>query len=101
MGHEASGVIEKVGAKVAGWKPGDRVTFDSTVFCGGCKFCQRGQINLCDNRRVMGVSCEDYRQHGAYAEFVVTPVLWPDFRKTQFVDALEEYARRHRRFGGV
>ncbi len=37
----------------------------------------------------------------SYAEFVVTPVLWPDFRKTQFVDALEEYARRHRRFGGV
>lgn len=73
MGHEASGVIEKVGAKVAGWKPGDRVTFDSTVFCGECKFCQRGQINLCDNRRVMGVSCGDYRQHGAYAELVSVP----------------------------
>ena len=37
----------------------------------------------------------------SYAEFVVTPVLWPDFRKAQLYDALEEYARRHRRFGGL
>ena len=37
----------------------------------------------------------------SYAEFVVTPTLWPDFRKPQFLAALEEYARRHRRFGGV
>lgn len=37
----------------------------------------------------------------SYAEFVVTQVLWPDFRKAQFFEALEEYARRHRRFGGV
>jgi L-iditol 2-dehydrogenase len=73
MGHEASGVIEKIGSKVSGWKPGDRVTFDSTVFCGECRFCQGGQINLCDKRRVMGVSCDDYRQHGAYADFVAVP----------------------------
>jgi len=37
----------------------------------------------------------------SYAEFVVTPTLWPDFRRAQFFAALEEYARRHRRFGGV
>ena len=37
----------------------------------------------------------------SYAEFVITPTLWPDFRKPQFYAALEEYARRHRRFGGV
>ncbi len=37
----------------------------------------------------------------SYAELVITPTLWPDFRKPQFFDALEEYARRHRRFGGV
>jgi undecaprenyl diphosphate synthase len=35
----------------------------------------------------------------SYAELVVTPTLWPDFRKQQFYQALEEYARRHRRFG--
>ena len=37
----------------------------------------------------------------SYAELVVTSTLWPDFRKAQFFDALEEYARRHRRFGGI
>ena len=73
MGHEASGVIAEVGSAVNGWKQGDRVTFDSTVFCGTCKFCRRGDINLCENRRVLGVSCEDYRQHGAFAEYVAVP----------------------------
>lgn len=37
----------------------------------------------------------------SYAELVVTQTLWPDFRKPQYVEALEEYARRHRRFGGL
>ena len=37
----------------------------------------------------------------SYAELVITPTLWPDFKKSQFFNALEEYARRHRRFGGV
>ena len=37
----------------------------------------------------------------SYAELVVTPTLWPDFRKAQFFEALEEYTRRHRRFGLV
>ncbi|MCI0745703.1 MAG: isoprenyl transferase [Verrucomicrobia subdivision 3 bacterium] len=37
----------------------------------------------------------------SYAELVVTSTLWPDFRKAQFFEALEEYARRHRRFGSV
>jgi undecaprenyl diphosphate synthase len=37
----------------------------------------------------------------SYAELVITPTLWPDFRKPQFFEALEEYARRHRRFGGL
>jgi undecaprenyl diphosphate synthase len=37
----------------------------------------------------------------SYAELVITPTLWPDFRKPQFFVSLEEYARRHRRFGGI
>jgi undecaprenyl diphosphate synthase len=37
----------------------------------------------------------------SYAELVVTQTLWPDFRKPQFFEALEEYTRRHRRFGLV
>lgn len=73
MGHEAAGMITEVGAKVTDYAAGDAVTFDSTIFCGECSYCQRGEINLCENRRVMGVSCGDYRQNGAFAEYVSAP----------------------------
>ena len=73
MGHEAAGTIAAVGSAVQGFKQGDRVTFDSTVSCGKCPYCARGEINLCDNRQVIGVSCGDYRRHGAFAEYVAIP----------------------------
>ena len=37
----------------------------------------------------------------AYAEFYVTPVLWPDFRRADLVAAIADYQHRNRRFGGV
>ncbi len=73
MGHETSGVIARVGEHVTDWKVGDRVTCDSTVYCGVCFYCRRGEINLCENRRVLGVSTGEYRRHGAFAEFVAVP----------------------------
>ncbi len=73
MGHEAAGRIAAVGAGVTGFADGDRVTFDSTIYCGTCAYCRRGEVNLCDRRQVLGVSCGDYRRHGAFAEFVVVP----------------------------
>lgn len=73
MGHEAAGRVAALGAQVTGWREGDRVTFDSTVSCGSCPYCSRGEINLCDRRRVLGVSCGDYRCAGAFAEYVIVP----------------------------
>lgn len=73
MGHEAAGVVAKLGAKVSGFHVGDRVTFDSTVSCGQCRFCSAGEVNLCNNRQVLGVACDEYRRDGAFAEFVVVP----------------------------
>ncbi len=73
MGHEAAGRIAGVGAGVTGLAEGDRVTFDSTIYCGACGFCKRGEVNLCDHRQVMGVSCADYSRAGAFAEFVAVP----------------------------
>lgn len=73
MGHEASGVVAEVGTDVQDFSPGDRVTFDSTVSCGECFYCRKGSINLCDRRMVLGVSCGEYRRHGAFAEYVSVP----------------------------
>ena len=73
MGHEAAGIVADVGPEVTHLRKGDRVTFDSTIYCGHCFFCRQGRPNLCDNRLVLGVSCEDYRQHGAFAEYVAVP----------------------------
>src|SRR5215472_3605261 len=73
MGHEAAGTIAALGKNVAGFAQGDRVTFDSTVYCGACAPCLRGEINLCDNRQVLGVSCSDYRRAGAFAEYIAVP----------------------------
>jgi L-iditol 2-dehydrogenase len=73
MGHEAAGTIAVAGDQVTAFRAGDRVTFDSTVFCGACAFCLRGEINLCDRRQVLGVSCGEYRRAGAFAEYVTVP----------------------------
>lgn len=73
MGHEAAGVVARVGREVGDWKPGDRVAFDSMIFCGRCESCRSGHTNLCPERRVIGVSCPDYRRHGAFAEYVAIP----------------------------
>ena len=74
MGHEAAGVVVSAGwPGVSAYKPGDRVTFDSTVYCGQCVYCRRGEMNLCDCRQVIGVSCGEYRRDGAFAEYIAVP----------------------------
>jgi L-iditol 2-dehydrogenase len=103
MGHEAAGVVVRTGASTAAapgpgtapWKPGDRVAIDSTISCGRCGPCRSGRINLCDRRQVLGVSCEEYRRDGAFAQLVAVPgnvlVRLPegvDFRRAAMVEPL-------------
>jgi L-iditol 2-dehydrogenase len=95
MGHEAAGVVAKTGIDVHSVHVGDRVTFDSTVSCGKCRFCSVGDVNLCDNRQVLGVSCDDYRRDGAFAEYVSVPqhivYMLPDsfaFEKAALIEAV-------------
>jgi 2-desacetyl-2-hydroxyethyl bacteriochlorophyllide A dehydrogenase len=73
MGHEASGIIVSTGSDVIGWKDGDRVTFDSTVYPLDDWFTLEGLYNLSDNREVLGVSPGSYKRDGAFAEFIAIP----------------------------
>jgi L-iditol 2-dehydrogenase len=73
MGHEAAGTVVAVGSEVDNFKQGDRVTFDSTVYCGRCEYCLKGDVNLCNQRQVIGVSCKEFRRAGAFAEFLTVP----------------------------
>jgi L-iditol 2-dehydrogenase len=73
MGHEAAGTIVAVGQGVTRWHVGDRVTYGCAIHCGKCSYCRRGLINLCDDRRWMGVSAPAARKHGSYAEYVAVP----------------------------
>ncbi|KAJ8718679.1 hypothetical protein PYW08_002916 [Mythimna loreyi] len=47
MGHEASGVVAKLGAKVKSLKVGDRVAIEPGVPCRYCEFCKTGRYHLC------------------------------------------------------
>lgn len=73
LGHEASGVVEEVGASVTKFKKGDRVVFNSTLYCRDCDYCKNGLENLCRDARIYGVSTESYRLNGAMCEFISVP----------------------------
>jgi S-(hydroxymethyl)glutathione dehydrogenase/alcohol dehydrogenase len=58
-GHEAAGVVEKVGSEVRTVKPGDHVVTCLSAFCGHCEFCVTGRMALClggDTRRAAGAA---------------------------------------------
>jgi L-iditol 2-dehydrogenase len=73
MGHEASGIVEEVHPSATAFKPGERVIFNSTLYCGKCYYCRRGMHNMCVNGKVFGVSCDSYRLPGAMAEYIAVP----------------------------
>ena len=73
MGHEAAGIVEDAGANVTDYARGNRVCFDSTVYCNKCQPCRSGLFNRCQRRQVLGVSTPDFKRHGAFAEYVAVP----------------------------
>lgn len=65
FGHEFSGVISEVGSLVKDLKVGDRVSVNPILYCGRCRYCAEGYVNVCDNRPFLGT---DY--DGGFAQFV-------------------------------
>lgn len=47
LGHEAVGIVRKVGSAVSKLRPGDRVAINVETFCGECFFCRHGYVNNC------------------------------------------------------
>lgn len=68
LGHEATGRIEVLGDGVAGLALGDRVSLESHIFCGVCRYCRRGDAHLCQHLGYPGISID-----GGFAELVAVP----------------------------
>ncbi len=71
MGHEFSGVIDKLGRGVEGWRVGDRVVAEANYrVCGTCRYCTSGFYHLCGNREVLG-----YWHDGVFAPYTIVPAV--------------------------
>ncbi|MEU3250113.1 zinc-dependent alcohol dehydrogenase family protein [Streptomyces sp. NPDC006997] len=64
-GHELAGVIEEVGARVTGWRPGDRVTVPFVCACGTCPSCAAGEQQVCERQTQPG-----FTHWGSFAQYV-------------------------------
>lgn len=68
LGSDFTGIISKIGSNVSGYKIGNRVVVDPSVFCNECEFCLKGQENLCSRWGLRGES-----QDGGLQEYVAVP----------------------------
>ncbi|MDO4547610.1 MAG: zinc-dependent alcohol dehydrogenase family protein [Clostridia bacterium] len=68
IGHEFSGVVDKVGERVTKFKVGDRVSADPNDVCGECYFCKNGKAHFCTNMKGYGTTYP-----GGFAEYVCVP----------------------------
>ncbi|MFF7753620.1 zinc-dependent alcohol dehydrogenase family protein [Streptomyces sp. NPDC007971] len=64
-GHELAGVVEAVGARVTGWRPGDRVTVPFVCACGSCPSCAAGDQQVCERQTQPG-----FHHWGSFAQYV-------------------------------
>jgi D-arabinose 1-dehydrogenase-like Zn-dependent alcohol dehydrogenase len=64
-GHELAGVVEAVGARVTGWRPGDRVTVPFVCACGTCAACVAGDQQVCERQTQPG-----FTHWGSFAQYV-------------------------------
>jgi alcohol dehydrogenase len=80
-GHEFAGVVARVGADVASWWPGDRVTAPFVCGCGVCAVCRAGDPQVCPDQTQPG-----FTHHGSFAEHVL--VRAAEFNLVRLPDAM-------------
>jgi L-iditol 2-dehydrogenase len=68
IGHEAIGIVDKIGSNVNELKTGDRVVIEPNIPCKQCRYCISGRGNICINKRVIGNT-----ENGCFAEFINIP----------------------------
>ena len=68
LGHEYSGEVVEVGEGVTALKPGDHVTVDPNIYCGGCVYCRNGKKQLCETMQAVGVT-----RDGGFGEYSLVP----------------------------
>lgn len=74
MGHEFSGIIDKLGEGVSGLSVGQRVGTVTNLFCDNCRDCKDGLQNVCVNRAIIGTTMPKYGPYpGAMADYVIAP----------------------------
>ena len=73
LGHEAVGVVEKIGSDVKRIKQGDRVVLSCTVQCGQCDNCRNGLVALCKEGGIFGCGQQRGGFPGAQAEYIRVP----------------------------
>lgn len=75
LGHEASGIVEKVGPGVTSLRVGQHVCCNPPIYCGTCWYCTHGHYNICPNRLSLGNSVGVDTCHGTFAEYICLPAF--------------------------
>jgi len=73
LGHEISGIVDKVGKGVKDFKEGDEVVVSPAIYCGKCDYCKSGLEHYCVNGAVIGGDGFEDVRNGGFAEYVVVP----------------------------
>jgi alcohol dehydrogenase len=81
-GHELAGTVERVGADVRRWRPGDRVTVPFVCGCGTCEQCAAGAHQICDRQTQPG-----FTHWGSFADLVALD--WADVNLVALPDAVD------------
>ena len=73
VGHEMSGIVDKIGKGVTDFKEGDEVVVSPTIHCGKCEYCKSGLEHYCENGATIGGDGFEDVRNGGFAEYVVAP----------------------------